>query len=269
MLNTLLGQKKNMSQTFVGDTRVPVTYVKLGPCIVTGIKTKERDGYWAVQIGFGEKSLGKVTKPVRGHLKPALKNLLKGEKKLPRYLREVRLDKEPDVKVGDIIKVSDVFKKGDLVMVTGVSKGKGFAGVIKRWGFAGGPRTHGQSDRQRSPGSIGQGTTPGRVHKGKKMPGRMGSDRGSVKNLLVVAINPEENEIALSGPIPGSRNSLVVIKKIGAGKLSDLIEETPQVQVQKEVEGEGETEEKENKGGENESGEVEKVKDAGEKKEGK
>jgi len=251
-----------MSQTFVGDTRVPVTYVKLGPCIVTSIKTKEKDGYWAVQIGFGEKRLGQTTKPTRGHLRLALRNLPKGNKKMPRYLREVRVDKKPDVKVGDIVKVSDVFKKGDLVVVTGISKGKGFAGVIKRWGFAGGPRTHGQSDRQRSPGSIGQGTTPGRVHKGKKMPGRMGTDRISVKNLLVVIMNSEENEIGLSGPIPGSRNGLVTIKKIGSGKLSDLVEEAPQIQVQKEVEDEAE-------GKENESEIDEKIKDSGEKKEEK
>lgn len=250
-----------MGQTFVGDTRVPVTYVKLGPCIVTGIKTKERDGYWAVQIGCGEKRLGQTTKPMQGHLKPALKSLPKEDrKKMPRYLREIKMNKEPDVKVGDIVKASDVFKKGDLVMVTGISKGKGFAGVIKRWGFGGGPRTHGQSDRQRSPGSIGQGTTPGRVHRGKKMPGRMGTDRVSVKNLLVVTINPEENEVGLSGPIPGSRNNLITVKKIGSGKLSDLVEEISQVQVQKEVEGEAEG---------NKSGTNEKVKGVEEKKEEK
>jgi large subunit ribosomal protein L3 len=229
MLKTILGSKIKMEQTFVEDTRVAVTLVKTGPCVVTQIKKEEKDGYWAVQLGFGNKKIKNVSKPLQGHLRQVIRG-----KSAPRFLREVRLDKEPDIKAGDVINVSDVLKEGDLVSVTGISKGKGFAGVIKRWGFAGGPKTHGQSDRQRSPGSIGQGTTPGRVHKGKKMPGRMGSDRITVKNLIVVSIDKDNNQVSLSGPVPGNAGSLLIIKKIGTGKLSELVQEIPQVQIQQE-----------------------------------
>src|SRR3989344_1900619 len=172
MLNTLLGIKGKMSQTFVEGTRVPVTLIKTGPCVIAQIKSPEKDGYWAVQLGFGQKRTKNVTKPLTGHLRGVIK-----DKKAPRFLREVILDKEPEFKVGDIVNLTDVFKRGDLVTVTGTSKGKVFAGVVKRHHFAGGPKTHGQSDRLRAPGSIGQGTTPGRVLKNKKMAGRMGSDR--------------------------------------------------------------------------------------------
>jgi large subunit ribosomal protein L3 len=212
MLNAILGEKKNMGQTFVDDTRVAVTFVTAGPCVITQVKDKEKDGYWAVQLGFGEKKVKNITKPVQGHLKK-IKNQKSKIKNYPRYLREIRLDQEPKFKVGDKIKASDIFSVGDAVSVTGTSKGKGFAGVIKRWGFKGGPRTHGQSDRQRAPGSIGQGTTPGRVHKGKKMPGRMGSETVTVGNLKVISVDPEKNEMAISGPIPGSPGSLLIIKK--------------------------------------------------------
>lgn len=198
-----------MSQVFIKGTRVPVTFIAAGPCVVTQIKKETKDGYWAVQLGFGEKKIKNITKPLLGHLKGAIKNGV-----APRFLREVRLTEEPKFKVGDIITAADVLKEGDVVSVTGTSKGKGFAGVIKRWGFATGPRTHGQSDRRRAPGSIGQGTTPGRVHKGKKMPGRMGSQTVTIKNIRVISLNPEENEIALSGPIPGRSGSLVIIKKL-------------------------------------------------------
>lgn len=219
-----------MSQTFVDTTRVPVTLVKVGPCIVTQVKKEDKDGYWAVQLGLGSKRIKNMTKPLQGHLKGAIK-----DKMAPRFLREVRLEKEPEFKVGDEVKVSDVFKAGDVVAVTGTSKGKGFAGVVKRWGFAGGPRTHGQSDRPRSPGSIGQGTTPGRVRKGKKMAGRMGGETVTIKNLKVVSIDEEKNEMAILGAIPGVPRGLVIIKKIASGKLSDLAQEVEQVQVEKEV----------------------------------
>ena len=151
---------------------------------------------------------------------------------MPRFLREVRLDSEPEFKVGDIISVSDVFKKGDVIAITGTSKGKGFAGVVKRWGFHGGPRTHGQSDRERAPGSIGQGTTPGRVLKGKKMAGRMGGDRVTVKNLIVVDVDKEAGLIAVSGPVPGVPGGLLIIKKLAEGSLEELVEEAPQVEIQ-------------------------------------
>lgn len=228
-----------MSQAFVEGTRVTVTWIKAGPCVVTHIKNMEKDGYWAVQLGFGEKKAKNTSKPLQGHLRRALQTGNKEQEignKMPRFLREVRMDSEPDVKVGDIISFSDIFKKGDVVAVTGISKGKGFAGVVKRWHFAGGSRTHGQSDRERAPGSIGQGTTPGRVHKGKKMAGRMGSDTVTVKNLMVVDVNKDEGLLALSGPVPGTSKGVLKIRKTGEGKLSELVEEIVQVQVQQELE---------------------------------
>lgn len=225
-----------MSQAFVGDTRVPVTMVKVGPCVVTQIKNEEKDGYWALQLGLGEKKLKNINKPQTGHLRSLIK-----DQKAPRYLKEIRLAKEPELKVGDIVAVGDVFKKGDMVSVMGISKGKGFAGVVKRWHFAGGPKTHGQSDRWRAPGSIGQGTTPGRVLKGKHMAGRMGSEQVTIKNLIIVSIDEKGGQILLSGPVPGNRGGLLTLTKLASGKLAELIEETPQVQIQ-EGEG-GETEE--------------------------
>lgn len=245
MVNTILGQKQEMSQTFVQETRVPVTLVKAGPCVVTQIKKEDKDGYWAVQLGFGEKKIKNVTKPMQGHLKGVIK-----KKIAPRFLREVRLTEKPKFKVGDKVKVSDVFSEGDVITITGTSKGKGFAGVMKRWGFAGGPRTHGQSDRQRSPGSIGQGTTPGRVHKGKKMPGRMGGETVTVKSIKVVSIDSEKDEMMVSGPVPGPRKGFLIIKKIASGKLEDLAQEGEKPQVQ--VEGVPEEEEEEKKEKKNE-----------------
>lgn len=253
MVNTILGQKQEMSQTFVQETRVPVTLVKAGPCVVTQIKKEDKDGYWAVQLGFGEKKIKNVTKPMQGHLKGVISKLKSSDKKkkiAPRFLREVKLTEKPKFKVGDEIKVSDVFSEGDVITITGTSKGKGFAGVMKRWGFAGGPRTHGQSDRQRSPGSIGQGTTPGRVHKGKKMPGRMGGETVTVKSIKVVSIDPEKDEMMVSGPVPGPRKGFLIIKKIASGKLEDLAQEGEKPQAQ--VEGAPEEEEEEKKGEKNE-----------------
>ncbi len=229
MLETLLGLKQRMSHTFVGDTRVPVTWLKVGPCVVTQVKTRDKDGYFAVQIGFAEKKLKTTSKPLLGHLKNVLKNGL-----VPRYLREVRLNDKPNLKVGDVVKLEDIFKEGDLVRLTGTSKGKGFAGVVKRWGFSGGPRTHGQSDRERAPGSIGQGTTPGRVWKGKKMAGRMGNKRVTVKNLTVVEVDKENSLIAVSGSVPGKPGELIVIKKIGEGRLGELMKKAVSPSVQQE-----------------------------------
>jgi large subunit ribosomal protein L3 len=240
MLDTLLGSKQHMSQTFVQGTRVPVTWINVGPCTVTHIKNVESDGYWAIQLGYGIRKAKNTSKPLQGHFKKIDQKSKSESQNYPHFLREVRLEKEPNIKVGDIVKVTDIFKKGDVVAVTGVSKGKGFAGVIKRWGFAGGPRTHGQSDRERAPGSIGQGTTPGRVHKGKKMPGRMGTDRVTIKNLIVVDVNEENGLLALSGPVPGTQSNILMIRKIGEGKLSELVEEVPEAQVQQVEEEEGE-----------------------------
>jgi len=209
-MDTILGSKMKMSQAFVDGVRTPVTKVLAGPCVVTQVKKVAGDGYWAVQLGFGEKKIKNMTKPLLGHLKGVTK---KDSKMAPHFLREVRFKEEPEYKVGDIIKASDIFNVGDTVYVSGTSKGKGFAGVVKRWHFAGGPKTHGQSDRLRAPGSIGQGTTPGRVLKGKHMGGRMGSDTVKVKNLKVVSVNGEKNEIEVSGPVPGTVGSLLVITK--------------------------------------------------------
>ncbi len=220
-----------MGQAFIEGVRIPITSIKVGPCVVTQIKKVDTDGYWAVQLGFGTKKTKNVTKPLRGHLKGAIS---KG-KSAPRFLREIRLDNKPKYKAGDVINVSDVFKLGDLVQVTGISKGKGFAGVVKRWRFAGGPRTHGQSDRLRAPGSIGQGTTPGRVWKGKKMPGRMGSKKTAINNLMVVSVNPGENEISVSGPVPGAPGGLLGIKKLASGKLEDLVKEGPKTKVEQPI----------------------------------
>lgn len=212
MLNTILGTKVGMSQAFVDNTRVPVTVVSVKPNLVTQVLTKDKNGYWAVQLGAGEKKTKNVTKPLLGHLKKSQGSDAKAQKS-PRYLKEVRLDSEPKEKVGDTVKVSDIFAAGDIVAVTGISRSKGFAGGVKRWHFAGGPRTHGQSDRHRAPGSIGQGTDPGRVWKGKKMAGRMGGDTVTIKNLRVIAVDADKNELHLSGPVPGAPKSLLIIKK--------------------------------------------------------
>ena len=233
MINTILGSKGKNSQTFVQGFKVPVTKVIAGPCVVTHIKTLDRDGYWAIQLGFSSKKAKNTSKPLQGHLKQTSK-----DQKFSRYLREVRLDKEPEQKVGDIVAVSDIFKPGDVVSVTGISKGKGFAGVVKRHGFHGGPRTHGQSDRERAPGSVGQTTTPGRVYRGKRMAGRMGGEKVTIKNLHIISVNSETNEMEISGQIPGSPESLIMINKIKSGSLKELEKEV----VAQVVEGEGEAE---------------------------
>ncbi len=219
MINTLLGTKIKMTQTFEGNVRTPVTIVNAGPCIVTMVKDEAKHGYTSVQLGFGNRKLKNVSKALQGHLKGAIT-----EKTAPHFLREVHTEADETLKVGDSVKVTDVFAAGDTIAVTGISKGKGFAGGVKRHGFRGGPKTHGQSDRHRAPGSIGQGTTPGRVYKGKRMAGHMGVDQVTVKNLKVVAVNPEKNELWISGPIPGAPGSMVVVKRISERK-----EETPNV----------------------------------------
>jgi len=180
---------------------VAVTLVEAGPCYITQVKTEEKDGYMALQLGFGETK--RLNKPQRGHLK-----------KLPslRYLREVRVEDVQGYEIGQRLDAS-LFSVGDMVDVTGISKGKGFAGVMKRHGFRGGPATHGQSDRARAPGSIGSTTTPGRVVKGMRMAGRMGNERVTVQNLKVVLVDPEQNLLGLRGSIPGSRGDLVMVQK--------------------------------------------------------
>lgn len=202
MIKAILGQKLKMSQVFDKEGRpVAVTVVQAGPCYVTAVKTKEKDGYQAIQLGFGLTK--KMKKPEEGHLKKA------GIKEKLRYLKEFRVKDIGDIKIGDKIDVS-VFKEGDKVSVSGISKGKGFSGVIKRWGFARGPETHG-SDHHRRPGSIGS-MFPQRVIKGKKMPGRMGHERVTVKGLEIVKIIPETNILMIKGAVPGPRKGLLEIK---------------------------------------------------------
>lgn len=208
-----------MEQTFTGaGLRLPVTVVASGPNLVTFLRREDKDGYWAVQIGFGTRKIKNTPKPLLGHLQKALKNRKTEEQtELPRFLKETKISAEEagTLQPGDSINPSQVLKAGDIVAVTGTSKGKGFAGVVKRWHFAGGPKTHGQSDRLRAPGSIGQRQTPGRVYKGKKMAGRMGGGQVTVKNLIVLSVDDASGKVQLSGPVPGSRGSLLVIKKVG------------------------------------------------------
>ena len=208
MIKTFFATKLKTAQAFDDKgNRLVVTKIKINPIIITQVKSIEKDGYLAIQCAFGKKSKKSISKPLLKHLK---KSKLKT---MPKFIREIKLPKESVLKVGDQIKVLDILKVGDKVKVSGTSKGRGFAGVMKRWGFGGGPRTHGQSDRPRSIGSIGQGTDPGRVWKGKKMPGRFGGKKITVKNIKILKINHEENLITLKGTIPGHIKSLVKITK--------------------------------------------------------
>jgi len=202
----ILGRKMGMTQIF--DERgeiVPVTVIEAGPCFVTQVKTPERDGYAAVQLGFKEVKSKRLTKPQLEHLR---------KNQLPplRHLQEVRVSDVSQYEEGQKIRVS-IFDVGDRVDVIGISKGKGFAGVVKRHGFGGGPKTHGQSDRHRAPGAIGAGTTPGRILKGLRMAGRMGNARVTVQNLQVVLVDPERNLLAVKGAVPGAKNGLLIIKE--------------------------------------------------------
>lgn len=179
---------------------IPVTVVSAGPSVVTQVKNKEKDGYDALQIGFGEKNEKNINRALKGHFKD-LGNF--------RFVKEFRVNGDIDLRVGDKIDISS-FAEGDLVQVSGVSKGKGFQGVVKRHGFHGGPRSHGQKHSEREPGSIGA-TGPQRVFKGVRMAGRMGSDRVTVKNLKIVGIDKENNKILISGAVPGKRGTLLEI----------------------------------------------------------
>lgn len=205
MVKGLLGRKIGMTQIFGATGEViPVTVIAAGPCVVTQIRTREHDGYEAIQLGFEQVPERKLTLPQRGHLKPA--------GTLVRYLREFRADDVTAHQLGQVINV-DMFTVGQRVDVAGTTKGRGFAGVVKRHGFRGGPRTHGQSDRLRAPGSIGGGTAPSRVWKGQKMAGRMGGKRRTVQNLEVVDILPDQNLLLVRGAVPGPNKGLVEIKR--------------------------------------------------------
>jgi len=202
MIQGILGKKIGMTQLFRGGIEVSVTAIEAGPCTVVQVKTEDKDGYDAVQLGFGNPK--RLNAAEKGHLKKL------GEFK---YLREFKVDDIKAVQEGQKFDV-DIFKEGERVNVIGISKGKSFAGGVKRYHFRGGPKTHGQSDRWRAPGSIGSTTTPGRVLKGLRMAGHMGSDRVTVKNLKIVDVNPERHIILVNGALPGPRNGLVVINRV-------------------------------------------------------
>jgi large subunit ribosomal protein L3 len=201
MIEGLLGRKLGMVQTFAKDGAVHgVTVIEAGPCIITQVRTPEKDGYQAAQLGFG--AAKRLTKPKRGHVQKH-GNL--------RYLREVKIDDSTAHSVGDKIGV-EIFHDGDRVDVIAISKGRGFAGGVKRHNFSGGPKTHGQSDRHRAPGSIGAGNTPGRVIKGLRMAGHMGAEQVTVKNLEVIQSDPARGLLFVKGSVPGPDNGLVRIR---------------------------------------------------------
>jgi len=203
MMNAILGTKISQSQAFdEAGKRIPVTEIQAGPCWVIGMTDK------SVQLGFG--NIKNISKAEAGHIKKA------GLDKKLRFLRSFRisdLSNLSDVSLGKEIKVGEVFAPGDKVQITGVSKGKGFAGVVKRHHFMGGPRTHGQSDRERAPGSIGATTTPGRVYRGKRMAGRMGNDRVTIKKMKVIAVDTQKNILTVKGLVPGGKNGLLLMQK--------------------------------------------------------
>jgi large subunit ribosomal protein L3 len=209
MIKGMVGRKLGMTQVFDESGVVhPVTVIECGPNIVTQVRTQPKDGYEAIQLGFGVDK--RLNKPERGHLKPS------GYENL-RWLREVKADDVASFEVGQEIKV-DTFAVGELVDVTGTSKGRGFQGGVKRHGFRGGPKTHGQSDRHRAPGSIGSSATPGRVFKGMRMAGHMGDERVTVQNLKVLRVDPERNLLLIQGSVPGHNKSLVLIRRAVKGQ---------------------------------------------------
>lgn len=205
MVKGILGIKKGMTQMFDDKgNRIPVTVVEAGPCRVVQVKTKDRDGYEAVQLGFGEKKHSRVKKPERAHSQ-------KADVPVSKMLREFQPDGDKLPDLGQEIKV-DLFQVGELVDVTGITIGKGFAGVMKRHGFAGGPGGHG-SNFHRAPGSIGCRSVPGRIHKNKRMGGHMGARRRTVQKIKIMAIDLDKNMIVLKGSVPGHDHGIIEIRK--------------------------------------------------------
>ncbi len=210
MSKGLIGKKLGMTGIFTPDGRyIPVTVIQAGPCVITQIKTQDKDGYNALQIGFEEKKKARVNKPLQGHFKKS------GSVGFA-YLREVAVEDPGAFSLGQILG-PEIFKVGEKVDVVGTTKGRGFSGVMKRHGFSGGRKTHG-SKSHRIPGSIGCSAYPAKVIKGKKLPGRYGAARKTVRNLEVIDIRPEENLIMLKGAVPGYRSGLITIKKIKFAK---------------------------------------------------
>lgn len=202
-MKAIIGKKLGMSQFFTEDGSViPVSVIEAGPCVVTQVKTEESDGYWSVQLGFEDTDEKSLTKPLLGHLKSS-----KSRKK---HLVEFRTKESEELKVGDGISV-EVFEAGDKVNVSGVSKGKGYAGVVKRHGFKGGPASHG-SHFHRAPGSIGASATPSRVFKGVKLPGQMGNKRVTAINLEIFGIDKEKDLLLIKGSVPGSKSGLLLVR---------------------------------------------------------
>lgn len=205
MKKGIIGKKVGMTQIFDEAGKVvPVTVIEAGPCVVVQKKTVQSDGYAAVQLGFGDVSTKRVSKPAKGHFD-------KADVAPKRTLREFKFDDTNEVKVGDILK-ADVFEAGDKIDATGISKGKGYAGTIKRWNGHVMRKTHGTGPISRHAGSMGACSTPSRVMKGKKLPGHMGAERVTVQNLTVVKVDAENNLIAIKGAVPGAKGSVVCIR---------------------------------------------------------
>jgi large subunit ribosomal protein L3 len=206
-MKQFLGKKIGMTRIFAEDgASVPVTVIEAGPCRVTQVKTTEKDGYRAVQVAFGEKRKSLINKPLAGHLK-------KSGLETTRWLSELKLEDADNFEMGQMLDVS-VLHPGDVIKVTGVSKGLGFQGAVRRHHFAGGPKTHGQSDRHRAPGSVGASSFPSRTFRGQRMAGRMGGETVTVKNLKVVDVDREHNALLVKGAVPGKPNGLVKIEII-------------------------------------------------------
>jgi large subunit ribosomal protein L3 len=237
----ILGKKLGMTQVWKGDKVIAVTPVLATPCVVSQVKNKETDGYEALQVASGTRKEKNIKKPQLGHFKAT------GVK--PSHVREFRLEKTEGFKAGDVISV-ETFAEGDVINVTGTSKGKGFQGVVKRHGFAGFRKTHGNKDQERMPGSIGP-KGPAHVFKGTRMGGRMGGERVTTTNLEIVSVNPEENTIYVKGSVPGAINGLVMITSKGelqvnlkkapeviseavSEEVKEVIESTPETEVQAE-----------------------------------
>ena len=202
----IIGKKIGMTRIFNQEGQsISVTVVEAGPCPVVQVKTEQKEGYHAVQLGFGEKRKNLFTQPVLGHFDKA-----KVEPR--RILREIRIDQAEGVTVGQEVKV-DIFSVGEKIRVTGISKGLGFQGVVRRHKFRGGPKTHGQSDRMRAPGSVGSSSYPSRTFKGQRMAGRMGGEKVTIKNLVVVGVDVEKNLLLVRGAVPGKKNSYLTIRK--------------------------------------------------------